>query len=427
MYKLNQNVLFNMCLISFCLFRFTNNNIVKMEYELIIDSICIFSQPSDRSFLSFSIDLETPYTKIIKESGNHFEKPSRKVVGETHFKLNNYPNLTEIRGTKYSDSIQFFTENDKLLTIDDFHYIITENFHTEYRSEIITLAFGAGIDSSTENMSITHLLKKAGLISKLQFSIYRELRQEEGFLLLGGVPPEFIEELKNTSIPIKDDRGYWGVDVNYIFIGNIVENDTNNNTYIKNTQPAHFTMNSRYIEVPGEVYEFILEHYLKEQLQNGQCKMNEYGSKDVMCNCSALSSLKNVSLIINKKEFLLEPDDLFITFDQFCVLSICKNIKSEEFILGIEFIWKYVTIFDFEKQDITFYFQDEFKELDYDKIFGKSSLPVSLGILFGFIAFLFLSWVIYKYLKRRRKNRAYNKALIENSVEDFKLIGQEIK
>lgn len=427
MYKQKQNVLFNICLIIIYLFTFTSNNIVKMEYEFIIDSICIFSQPTDKSFLSFSLDIETPYTKIIKESGNHFEKESRKVVGETHFKLNNYPNLNEIRGTEYSDSIEFFTENDGLITINDFHYIITENFHTEYRSEIITLAFGAGIDSSTEDMSITHLLKKAGLISKLQFSIYREPNQEEGLLLLGGVPPEFIEELKSTSIPIQNDNGYWGVDINYVFVGNIVENATNHNNYIKNTQPAHFTMNTRYIEVPGEIYEFVLEHYMKDQLKNGQCKMNEYGSKDVMCNCSAVSGFKNISLIINKKEFLLTPDDLFITFDQFCVFSVCKNTKSEEFILGIEFIWKYITTFDYEKQEVTFYFEDGFKELDFDKIFGKSSLPVSLGILFGFIAFLFLCWVIYKYLKRRRKNKSYNKALIENTIGDFKLIGQEIK
>ena len=412
--------------LSLILCSFTNAQIIKIDFELIIDSICIYTQPNPRALTPFTVDLETPYTKITKESSKNFENEQRKTIGELTFKLNNFPKYSEIRATEYSDALKFYTEGDEMITIENFHYVVMDNFHTTERSEMLTLAFGAGIDKNTEDMSLVHQLKKAKQISKMQFSIYKKMMTEEGTLYVGGIPPSIVEGLKNTSLSITGNKGFWDADINYLFIGNISENDTDSNIYFKNQYPAHFTMATRYIEIPTEAYEFILNNYIKDLLDKKECKMNNYGSKDILCNCSSIHELKNLEFIINKKVFLFEPDDLFVTFDQLCVFSVCKNIEAEEYLLGIEFIWKYVTVFDYDNKGITFYFQDEFTELNFEKLFSQSVLPFSVGLFLFIIAFLFLAWVVYKYCKRRKRMKKMSLSILD-SIDDYKLVGSEIK
>ena len=188
--------------LSLILCSFTNAQIIKIDFELIIDSICIYTQPNPRALTPFTVDLETPYTKITKESSKNFENEQRKTIGELTFKLNNFPKYSEIRATEYSDALKFYTEGDEMITIENFHYVVMDNFHTTERSEMLTLAFGAGIDKNTEDMSLVHQLKKVKQISKMQFSIYKKMMTDNDSVRVSILPSlvQLIKLSQNTDL-----------------------------------------------------------------------------------------------------------------------------------------------------------------------------------------------------------------------------------
>lgn len=393
-------------LISFIFLCYVKAQTVSAEIELFLDSLHMFVQTSKRgyTFLLFSINTEAEYTYLENYAFKDKAGDSTVNVKSIVFDVNK----TELRGIEYKDEIKI-TKADTYFNytiLDNFHFIVLDDNISSFVSS--SLAFA--IKPKDETYSLVHLLKKQNYINKLQFSIYSNRTGIKGHIFFGDVNQKIIEEnnyLYNTELKVKGDKNVWDVKFSHIFIG-----DISNKNLLTNSNGAYISTTTKYIQVPLNDFDFIIEKYVQKLIDDKDCAIDPYGRHFISCHCEAKDKMGNITFIIQGHKYVFNGGDLLYKSTELCTFGFIVNEKSNDWILGVTFLWKYYTTFDYENSKIVIYSQEPLEEY---KIKNIEMMYYLMYVINTFICIGLIVLGTYLVMNRKKEmNYNYYKEIYSN-------------
>ena len=323
---------------------------------------------------------------------------------------------------------------------------------------------GIGMKLEPDNTVCTHTLlrnrtffeqvKKKKLINKYDFSIFydsQEYKKEEGaFLLMGGLPHEFKEDLgyyKKESFNEKNIRnvnmlnhetkfevdkiiGYYGKNQS-----NLIENFTSNFAPFKHIELDY---NNGGIEAPlnmKKFYEKAFERYLGKlcfsETFSGFHKHFIYCKKEIGSNIDKIKE-KFPGIIFRSNDldtnFTIDVDDLFLENGDYIFCLIYFNSNLEPWKMGKPFLKKYQFSFNFDAKNM-FYYQNLEKSSGNEETQKSKGIPVYVLIIaiagtliiVGLIVFLVFKFKLGgKCLRKKRANELEDDDYAYTSKEEGK-------
>ena len=379
---------------------------VSAEVELFIDSLHMFVQTSNKgySFLLFAINTEAEYTYLENYAFKDKAGESTQSVKTIVFDLNS----TEFKGIEYKDKIKIAQAESyfNYTIIDDFHFIVLDDNELIFVSSSLSFA----LRPKDETYSLVHLLKKQNVINKKQFSLYSNRTGIKGQIFFGDVNHAIIETnnyVFTTELKVKGDKNVWDVQFSHIFIG-----DIKNKNYLSNSNGAYISTTTKYIQVPLNDFEFIVEKYVQKLLDDKDCAIDPYGRHSISCQCEAKDKMGNITLIIQGHKYVFNGGDLLYKSTELCTFGIIVNEKSYDWILGVTFLWKYYTAFDYENSKIVIYSQEPLEEY---KVKNVILINCMMYIANTFICIGLIVLGIYLIMNRKKDmNYNYYKEIFTN-------------
>ena len=379
---------------------------VSAEVEVFLDSLHMFVQTSNRgySFLLFAINTEAEYTYLENYAFKDKAGESTQSVKSIVFDLN----TTELKGIEYKDVIKIEQAGTyfNYTIIDDFHFIVLDDNILTFVSS--SLAFA--LRPRDETYSLVRLLKKQNVINKLQFSLYSNRTGIKGQIFFGDVNHTIIDTnnyIYSTELKVKGDKNVWDVQFSHIFIG-----DIKNKNYLTNSNGAYISTTTKYIKVPLNDFEFIIEKYIKKLLDDKDCAIDPYGRHSISCQCEAKDKMGNITLIIQGQKYVFNGGDLLHKSAELCTFGIIVNEKSNDWILGVTFLWKYYTAFDYENSKIVIYSQEPLEEY---KVKNIEMMYYMMYIANAFICIGLIVLSAYLIINRKKEmNYNYYKEIYTN-------------
>lgn len=341
---------------------------------------------------SFEIDLMIPFNFISgtyinrRESSTHEIKEHKIIKYRTIQKLN-YDLITDI----------ISVGNDFIL--DSFPFYYTEEFTLNFNK----LSLSYHCINSNNNMNLIHRLKSTNKIKSLAFG-FDFLDKKNGLLYLGGLPYNVTRTFQyNISCPITKtkfnniERAGWEFKINKINFGNITSDYKLN--YDKG-EYAVFQINTQKVIVSKNFQETLNDTIFNKMLSNEKCTI-EKGTfyKFFLCECDVFENLPNLEVFFGGYGIVIESHDLIEKHMEKCKFLIEENQdKSNEWILGRVFMSKYKTEFDYDKNQVMFYSNNNIflnESLIYDTQFNLNKrffcilLFICCGVLLS-IGFIYL-------------------------------------
>ena len=107
--------------------------------------------------------------------------------------------------------------------------------------------------------------------------------------------------------------------------------------------------------------------------------------------------------------YLLSSADLFFPYENICVFNIISNedeygVDANHIVLGIRFLWNFVSEFDYEKKSITFFSNKPFGNINEIKGLLKRKLCFVVLLIIQsslLLSILLNSYVIFNNSKMR--------------------------
>lgn len=90
--------------------------------------------------------------------------------------------------------------------------------------------------------------------------------------------------------------------------------------------------------------------------QSRKCYKKE--EEKIIYDCDVFLELSGITFIIDGYQFFLSYSQLYNQFYSKCIFLIRRNIRSDQWKLGIPFLWTYASLFDYDDHSITFYSQN---------------------------------------------------------------------
>lgn len=336
-----------------------------MINSFLLFMLLLFSISNKMITIPYSIS--TSQTVTVKISfTNNYNYPDISLQSPLSYLIINPESLTK-KGT------EIFIINDKpfelILCQED---ILIQGYKTK-------LNFYGGIVNRTEkfNFIYSHLSFGLGEISKSTSFIYQLYNRKEIDRLIFGIYPFcsesgeiYIGDIPNHLIKNKPHgeclayNNSWSCSITMLKFINKYEGTT---SYILSQyMVALFSTEQVKISCSLELFEYFLNYIFKEAMDNNLCWIMY--SNNLYCP-SSLEGTKN-------RLFRLLPTHLELVFDNMTlslpflhlfsqegtfIFQSDKNLKSNEIRLGYSFLKNYLTIFDYDKKSISFYFPDEDK------------------------------------------------------------------
>ena len=307
------------------------------------------------------------------------------------------------------------------------------------------------------NRTFFEQVKKKKLINKYDFSIFyesKEYKKEEGaFLLMGGLPHEFNEDLGyykkdnfdennlrkinmlNYATKFEIDKiiGYYGKNQS-----NLIENFTSNFGAFKTIELDY---DNGGIQAPSylrKFYEKAFEEYLGnlcfDETFTGFGKHFIYCKKEIGENINKIKE-KLPTVIFQSNDlnfnFTIDADDLFLENGDyiFCLIYFYSN--SEPWKMGKPFLKKYQFSFNFDAKNILFYQNTEKSEENQKSQKSQKSKGIPIYVLIiaivgtliivGLIVLLVFKFKFGgKCLRKKRANELEDDDFAYTSKEDGK-------
>lgn len=322
---------------------FIQSNIIKVplfkNYETYDMKIRHGSSPNMKSlelnmnaefiFISFISLLEQD--PEIKEQGEEMPMNINNQNVEARMVISNFY-LNDHQKTKVKDIMWYYITDDSDLTDFD--------------------SFPLAYSCNNKEFSVIHSLYQNKLIDHQGFGILIDTVMENGTLFLGGFDKEVVIEQYEfkywTQLDIETNYSTWGLKLNSISFGN--------QQYIINKY-AYFQSNKEKIIVPQKYLDDLIENDFSSYFLNHTCNITKgVLSTSFVCFCDVIEYFPNITITLNNIEFSFYPRDLFeMKHKCFFLFASKDNIDSETWIMGIPFMSKFFTYFDYEKDRITFY------------------------------------------------------------------------
>ena len=256
------------------------------------------------------------------------------------------------------------------------------------------------------NYSITHQLYNDKKISKLAFTLYpgnsNKIYSSGGKIYFGNAPSHLLKSKLISSCGITNSK-YWSCNISEIIVSNENNNDHNTLKYIIN-EPIAFIVHQGFTRVPRDYLNYLGDNLFKDFLDKKLCWFGRYHSQyGIMCsykckNYNMFEGIK-VEFVINGFVFKREMNDMFIFYEDMMVFEMTYYFDywngGLEWEIGGYFLQKYITEFDYEKQEIRFYERcDEVNDLFKVKVIIWNACLLGVGSLLLIVILLKLTEVI---------------------------------
>ena len=316
------------------------------------------------------IELEKNFTHISDSNYEQYNSSMLKVITkDTKVSVNH----NSIEADIVSERFQFQTKPFILETYLTFYY-------TSSKRLVSSDSIGMAYQFDNEDYSLIHTLYKEKKIKEKVFGFeYKE--QNKGYLYLGGIPKEITKKKHKAYCKVSDESSYWNCKMKRITIGNnYYEFDGDGDIFF-------FETGQNRISAPGRFINYMKRELFKPYFDKKECTRIDtlVGTKTVRIECKkyAIETFPSFNFEINGFLFTLTKDALFDCTDTICVLNINQNIVSEEkWVFGNCFLSNYITVFDYQNKQITF-FSDRPIQMEITVyIKGISSINILLMMVF---------------------------------------------
>ena len=205
----------------------------------------------------------------------------------------------------------------------------------------------------------------------------------------GDIPAEAIPY--KAKYKVKEDSIEWSINLEKVIY--------NNKTY-NNTKQAIIVTNEIVIFAPNHFFDTIIEPMLNTYYQSGKCYNKE--EQKIICDCDVFLELSGITFIIDRYQFFLSYSQLYNQFYSKCIFLIRRNVRSDQWKLGIPFLWTYASLFDYDDHSITFYSQ---KGIQSTGVKLKNQFSTVKKILLFICFILLLSILFLLYIKKNTYNK----------------------
>lgn len=217
--------------------------------------------------------------------------------------------------------------------------------NVDFRSYLISLPLSYKYDDI--DFSLIHSYKKEHILSYASFSLEKE---------------NIYFGLKNDDLDSKNlkYKGKCDVDKNKNFWGCHFKGIKSRNQYYKDNEYVSFSTTTRMIGVPESIMKFLFYNVFEEYIKRDICSYNIYDKPKAMsfgCMCDLLDqTFPNVSLLFDNYEFIISYPHSFEKIYNSCIFIFkYDSTLSSGYVIGLSFIYKFLTKFDYEDNTISFY------------------------------------------------------------------------
>lgn len=247
------------------------------------------------------------------------------------------------------------------------------------------------------NFSLIHSYKRAHILSYASFTI-----ESDKNIYLGLQ----TDELDRKKMKYK---GKCDVDKNKSFWGCHFKGIKSNNQYYKDNEYVSFSTTTHMIAVPESIMKFLFYSVFEEYIKKDICSYNVYNkpkASSFSCMCNLINeSFPNISLFFDDYEFIISYPDLFERIYNSCIFIFkYDSTLSSDYTIGLNFIYHYLTKFDYEDNTISFY--SDVHEIIRHSTRDEIIYPVC--VLYFIISLILISGVfylsLYKYFTNKKEN-----------------------
>lgn len=278
--------------------------------------------------------------------------------------INKEENLTLYNNRTYpAELLKSYLELRATHTIiNPFYFYYIDEHQTVYEEDCISLKY----KYKDEKFSIIHQLKKQNTIKSLSFGLSK-IDSIKGYLFFGGIPNSEIERTKRKHIgkcKVNLQSDNWGCDLQYIIVNNKSE------LLFVNKYPTFFDVLDSKIIIPNDFFTFLEKNFFSSLINESKCSKVIVSDKNwIECLTKFLPEKMNITFIINNLLFNFNVHDLFTINEKKSFFNLITHSKYEnQWIFGNFFFEKYITLFDYENNDITFYSENPFLKYNNNDI-----------------------------------------------------------
>lgn len=256
-----------------------------------------------------------------------------------------YDNLI-INGNTYQGCLSSTT-----FLLDDNEIVDYPLYFIDDRTLFTYDSFPLAFKFVNESHSFIHYLYQRNIIDRRGFIFFFDFPKQDAVLYIGDVPEEIKKDKYSISIDVNKKYNTWGNKLNLI---QFEDHSFTVNSYV------YFQANMNSTYVPLAFMYYLRNTLFAKYLQNKECVVNpnpaNFEPESFYCNCTVIDSFPNITMILNGIEFVFTKDELFQYRSNRCYFSIKydRDYKSG-WVLGISFLSKYLTYFNYDKSEITFY------------------------------------------------------------------------
>ena len=385
----------NLFYVTILLFQFinvnTNNNgIVKLSYTNSAGTyFWRVNIGSTNQFHYFTIDLKHNFNfgtnfKYIKELSQTIETVSiEKVTIDSTL----YSNAVLLQ-----DSICLTLTNQTIIHMNEFYFYDLEQTGLFFVDRISLARF----NNENKHFSILHMLHNKGYIKTLSFAFMphddignNKETLKNGTLFLGGIPVEYTLNKTKASCKCDITKSYWSCLIMKIQIGNKVHYNFENGINL------YFRVNKDDFYFPTQIYESIVNEIFSPLFIKDICRYEKYTQR-TKCSCNNILhnySFPQVTIILNGMSLVFDnTDNLFLRYHDICYFFISPH-DNDEFIIGTKILQEFITEFNIETNDITFYSDNHIKIYTHN-----NTKNYHCKILYCIIYFLLSIFIVYNIL-----------------------------
>lgn len=330
----------------------THSKTLTIPYQLNYGKYCLNISTyynNTQSFHIIPIDLNknvslfeslqsTPYT-FIGNTTIPSLVPTKQIPVDIISTTISFPETPNINANSISINLTLFNINPTFTSIQTSQHI------------------GFALTFNDHSMSVIHQLKQHGYINELSFTFnngYRYIRE----LYLGKPPLTLFNKPMNKSTCIVNTTYpyvNWNCKIDYIYFTNHLYNKYNEHTL------TYFNTVLYETKAPLSFVHFIKDVLLYEYVVNNRCKVEESRNAYIQCECDVLYELGEVSFVMNGLVHKFKIDEIFDIYEvdligeDVCELVIITNRNEDAWVFGIGFMNKYISVFNYERKEISFY------------------------------------------------------------------------
>lgn len=218
-----------------------------------------------------------------------------------------------------------------------------------------------------ESYSFIHSLRRNKVINNLSFSFVPGKYSKDGLnkIIFGQISQEILNKKHALHLYVGKEDIDWTLQLDYFLLIFSKETGLSPMLYNNATMAASIQSNEKNIIAPPS-FIFSLNKFLSHNYGKLKCL---FVNQIVQCRCSTYRKLfDSINFVIQGAIFKLSPESMFekdeypfnFVETDYCNLKITRN-NEEKWIIGTVFLKKYISVFDYDKNKISFYSNEEFQ------------------------------------------------------------------